>query len=364
MLTPILFLLGGLALLIVGAEALVSRAARMAQALGLSPLIIGLTVVAFGTSAPELAISLTAAASGQPSISLGNIIGSNILNILLILGLAALISPLIISEKLVRLDVTLMVSVSVLVFVLGLDGRISQFDGILLFGGLIAYIIFMVRQNRLEKTPPLAEGNQSSSEALRLSAKAWVFNSGIILISLVLLVQGSNWLILGATSFAQSLGLSELVIGLTVIAVGTSLPEIATSVIASLRGQRDIAVGNVIGSNLFNLLLVLGLSSLLTPNGIPLSEAVLGFDLPIMIATAFACLPIFVNGYRIDRWEGALFLVYYFTYTAYLILSASQHDLLPRINLVMVEFVLPITAVTLIIILVRGLNARRPSSQS
>ena len=181
---------------------------------------------------------------------------------------------------------------------------------------------------------------------------------------LVLLVLGARWLVDGAVTFARQLGVSELIIGLTIIAIGTSLPEIATTVMASLRGERDIAVGNVIGSNLFNLLVVIGVTGIVAPAGVTVPAAALRFDIPVMIAVAVACLPVFFSGGRIARWEGGLFLGYYLAYTAYLILSATRHAALPAFSLVMLGFVLPLTAVTLLVVTGRTLNAARRRSPS
>ena len=184
-------------------------------------------------------------------------------------------------------------------------------------------------------------------------------NIGLVIVGLVLLVVGARWLVDGAVSIARALELSELVIGLTIVAVGTSLPEVATSVIASLRGERDIAVGNIVGSNLFNILAVLGLSAVVAPNGVNVPVAALQFDIPFMIAVAVACLPIFFTGYRIARWEGALFLAYYVAYTIYVILDAAKHDALPAYSTVLLEFAVPLTAVTLGLLAVRAWRAGR-----
>ena len=348
--TLVLFITG-IILLIVGAESLVRGASRLAAAIGISPLVIGLTVVAYGTSAPELAVTLQSALAGQANIALGNIVGSNIFNVLLVLGLSATIAPLVVSKQLVRLEVPLMIGRSLLVLLLGLDGRISRLDGLALFAGAIGYTVFVIRQSRREsRAGNTAVGNQEQSER----KQPWPVQVGLIVIGLGLLVLGSRWLVDGAIGFARLLGVSELIIGLTIIAAGTSLPEVATSVIASIRGQRDISVGNVVGSNIFNIVAVLGLASILSPAGISVPAAALGFDIPVMIAVALACLPVFFTGREISRWEGWLFLVYYGAYTLYLLLDAAQHDALPVFNVVMLAFVLPLTAITLIVLFIRA----------
>ena len=358
--TLLLFIVG-LVLLVVGAELLVRGASRLAAALGISPLVIGLTIVAYGTSAPELAVSVQSSWAGQADVAVGNVVGSNIFNVLLILGLSALITPLVVAQQLVRWDVPLMIGVSGLLWALALDGRIGRLDGAVLFAGAVAYTVLAIRQSRRESAEVRAEYAQEYGEAPARSGSL-LLQIGLVAAGLVLLVLGSRWLVDGAVVIARVAGLSELIIGLTVVAAGTSLPEVATSVLASLRGERDIAVGNVVGSNLFNILTVLGLSGVIAPDGVPVADAALGFDIPVMTAVAVACLPIFFTGYLIARWEGALFLAYYVAYTGYLVLNARQHDALPAFNSVMLWFALPLTAVTLVVLAIRALRAGKRQS--
>ncbi len=357
-LTLVLFI-AGLGILIVGAELLVRGASRLAMGFGISPLVVGLTVVAFGTSSPELAVSIGSALSGQADIALGNVVGSNIANVLLILGISAVITPLVVTQKLVRQDVPLMIGVSVLLLLLGLDGRIGRLDGLLFFAGIVAYTVFAVRQSRAETAVIQAEYVAEFGQADPAPGQRTLANIGLIIIGLALLLLGARWLVNGAVSIARLLGLSELIIGLTVVAVGTSLPEVATSIIASIRGERDIAVGNVIGSNLFNIMSVLGLTAAVTPGGVGVPAAALRFDLPFMIAVAVACLPIFFTGYRIARWEGALFLAYYVAYTVYLILDGTGHDALPAYSTMVLGFIAPLTAITLALLAMRAWRANR-----
>ncbi len=355
--TILLFVLG-LAFLIAGAELLVRGASRIAAALGISPLIIGLTVVALGTSAPELAISINSAFSGQADIALGNVLGSNIFNILVILGLSAIIIPLSVSKQLIRFDVPLMIGLSVAVLLLSLDQLLGRIDGFLLTAGLIIYIVglisFSLRKSSNEKNSPDGSDLQSDSE----NDVNWLLNIFFFLAGLGLLILGSRWFVNSAVSFASYMGVSELIIGLTIVAAGTSMPEVVTSIIAAIRSERDIAVGNVVGSNVFNILGVLGLTSILAPNGIPVSEAVVGFDIPLVIAVAVACLPIFFTGGTISRWEGALFMGYYIAYTFYLFFNATQHDLLPLFNNVMLYFIIPITVITFIIVVFQEMYSK------
>ncbi len=355
-LTLVLFVVG-IVLLVGGAELLVRGASKLALAAGISPLVVGLTVVAYGTSAPELAVSVQSSFLGQPDIAIGNVVGSNIANVLLILGLSALVVPLVVSLQLIRFDVPLMIGASVVLLLLGLDGQLGRLDGALLFGGAVVYSVWLIRQSRKESRA-LASASPDPTPAEAPARFAWVGSLALVVVGLGLLVLGSRWLVDGAIAFARLFGVSELIIGLTVVAVGTSLPEIATSVIASVRGERDIAVGNVVGSNIFNILSVLGLASMVAPAGVPVSPSALSFDMPVMIVVALACLPIFFTGHRIDRWEGGLFLFYYVAYTAYLILRDTGNNLLPLFNDFLLFFAFPLTIVTLAVITVHALRAR------
>jgi cation:H+ antiporter len=363
-LETIVFFALGLGLLVGGADLLVRGASRLAAAFGISPLVIGLTVVAYGTSSPEMAVSVKSAFSGQADIAVGNAVGSNIFNVLFILGASAAITPLLVSSQLVRLEVPIMIGVSALTLLLAADGSIGRLDGFLLFAGAVAYTVFQIVTSRRES---LAVKDEYARE-YGSKPSSWARNAVLVLAGLGLLVLGSRWLVDGAVAFAQHLGVSELVIGLTIVAAGTSLPEVATSILAAFRGERDIAVGNVVGSNIFNLLGVLGLSGLVAPGGLPVRDALLHFDLPVMIAVAVACLPIFASGALIARAEGVLFLAYYSAYAAYLVLAAQQHDALPVFSAVMQSFVLPLTAVTLAVLSYRhwrrGAPAGAPSKGS
>ena len=348
---PIILFLVGLGLLVVGAEALVRGASRIALAAGISPLVIGLTVVAFGTSAPELAVTTSASLRGEPDLALGNVVGSNIFNILVVLGASALVAPLVVSRRLVRLEVPLLTVSAVLVLALALDGGISRIEGVFLLAGAVAYTGMLILQGREEVDLDVGEPPRGLRGAL--------FDGLFIAVGLVLLVLGSRWLVDGATIFATALGVSELIVGLTIVAAGTSLPELATSVVATFRGQRDMAVGNIVGSNLFNVLLILGAAAAVAPEGVPASAAAVRFDIPVMVAVSVACLPVFFSGFRIARWEGALFLGYYLAYTGYIVLAATHHDALETYRAAMLFFVLPLTGVTLVVIALRERAGRR-----
>lgn len=355
--TILLFLLG-LVLLIVGAEALVRGAGSLALRFGISPLVVGLTVVAFGTSSPELAVSVQSTWAGRVDLALGNVVGSSIFNVLFILGLSAAIVPLLVARQLVRQEVPVMVAVSLLLFALAADGSVGRPDGVLLLALLAGYTVFLIRQSRRDQSAN-AQDEIASPMVRSLPGQLLLVAAG-----LGMLVLGATWLVDAAIAFARQLGVSELVIGLTIVAAGTSLPEVATSVVAALRGQRDIAVGNVVGSNIFNILGVLGVSAIAAPAGLTVAPSVLAFDLPVVIAVSLACLPIFFTGYTIARWEGWLFLGLYATYTLYLLLAAQQHDALRPFSLVMAAGVLPLVALTLAIVAWREWRGRRARSAS
>jgi cation:H+ antiporter len=313
-------------------------------------------VVAFGTSSPELAVNVQAAFSGNSDVGVGNVVGSNIFNVLLILGISAVIVPLTVQQQLVRFDVPLMIGLSVLTYLLALDGSFGRLDGALLFIGLLAYIGFGIWQSRKENQAVQSEYSNEFGTA-KNGPKFMVLNVALVVAGLGLLVAGSNWLVEGAVALARLFNVSDLVIGLTVVAIGTSMPEVATSLMAALKKERDIAVGNVVGSNIFNLMGVLGLGSLVAPNGIAVSPSALAFDFPVMIAAAAATLPIFFTGRTITRWEGGLFLVYFAAYTGYLILESIQHHTNRQIlESTMLWFVIPFTVIILTATLIQELR--------
>ena len=366
MVTVLLFVLG-LILLVAGAEVLVKGASRLALSFGISPLVVGLTVMAFGTSAPELAVSVQSAWQGQTDLAVANVVGSNIVNILLILGLSALIIPLLVDRQLIRQEVPIMVGASFLMWILALNGSIGRVEGAVLFAMVVAYTVFVIRQSRRNVAAAAASGSTENSDEIDLpepgswGAKVPV-QLGMIVVGLILLVGGSSLMVDAAVTFARLLGVSEVVIGLTVVAIGTSLPEIAASITAAIRGQRDMAVGNVVGSNIFNILSVLGLSALVAPTALTIAPSMLNFDIPVMVAIAVACLPIFFTGHLIARWEGALFFGYYVAYLLYLVLDATGHAAAQPFGSVMLAFVLPITALTLAILVLRQWRESRKAS--
>jgi cation:H+ antiporter len=358
----------GIGTITAGAEAFIHGARRLATLIGLSPLVIGATVVAFGTGAPELVVVTQSSLTDHANLAVGNVVGSNIFNILFTLGVAALIAPLYVAQRLVRLEVPLLIGVSVLVWLLGLNGSINRLDGVLLFAGMLVYTYFVTRQCRQESRQVQQEYAREFG-GIPLQGRAQIIAEvALIVIGLLLLVVGSRWLVNSAVTLAEALGLGELIIGLTIVSIGTSLPETAVSIVAIVRGERDIAVGNVIGSNLFNILAVLGLASAVSPTGVNVPPGALGFDIPVMTVVALACLPIFANGNVIARWEGGLFLGYYAAYTLYVILDATQHDALPLFSLIMAVFVLPLTVITFFVVTLRVVRGHQqhegPAAQS
>ncbi len=342
--SDLILLVAGLGLLIVGGEALVRAASSLALKAGVTPLVIGLVVVSAATSAPEFAVTLDAVIGGEPGLAVGNVVGSNIVNVLFILGLSAVFLPLLIQKQIVRFDIPVMVALSFLVLLVSLDRSISRFEGALLFAGVIFHFIVSIRVGRkATASNDETEKDQSSSAPL----KTWIAIP-LLVGAIALLAFGARLLVSGATNIATGLGVSGLIVGLTVVAVGTSLPELVTSLIAIRRGERDMAVGNIVGSNIFNIGFVLGLPAILVSGGIPIPSAAISVDIPIMIAAAVALLPITFTGFAIARWEGGLFVLVYIAYIVFLVFDATGHDAATGFSNIMLWFVLPLIAATLI----------------
>jgi cation:H+ antiporter len=356
--TLVLFALG-LVALVGGAEILVRGASRLATSLGVSPLVVGLTVVAFGTSAPELAVGVSSALAGQPDIALGNVVGSNIANVLLVLGVAALVAPVVAGSRVVRREVPLMIAASVLLWLMALSGQIDRLEGILLVAGILAYTAFLVRSSRREAAAVRAEFAAEFGVGAGRAGRAIAANLVLVVAGLALLLVGADWIVDGAVAMATTLGIPEIVVGLTIVAVGTSLPEIATSVLAGLRGHRDIAVGNVVGSCIFNILMVLGATAVVAPMPLQVSPALLAVDLPFMVAAAVGCLPILYTGFAVDRREAALLLAFYFAYLAYLVLVALEVPAADGFGRALVLGAVPVAGVVLAVLALREWTASR-----
>ncbi|MCC5950538.1 MAG: calcium/sodium antiporter [Acidimicrobiia bacterium] len=349
LLTVVLFVVG-LAALVGGSELLVRGAVRLATRTGISSVVIGLTVVAFGTSTPELAVSIQAAVRDEAGLALGNVVGSNIANVLAVLGLGAVVGgSLVVAQRIVRIDVPVMVGATVALLLLSLDGRLGRLEGALLVVALVVYLGWIVRATRRESAEVRAEYDEALDPDT-LAASSVATDVGLMVAGLVGLVLGAHWLVDSATEFALWIGLSSTVVGLTVVALGTSMPEMATTVVAALRGERDLAVGNAIGSNILNILAVLGLTAVLSPSALLVDDQLLGFDLWVMLAVAVACLPIFFTGWRLARWEGAVFCAYYVGYLAVLVLGAVDHDAEAAFRVAMAAFMVPLTLVTLVVV--------------
>ena len=311
----ILYLALGLVLLYYGAEALVCGSSSLALRLGLSPLVIGLTVVAFGTSSPELVVSLKAGLAGQGNISVGNVVGSNICNIGLILGICALVTPIATTSQIVRIDIPIMIAVTAFTTFLLWDGTLGLAEGIILFALLLAYVVFSVYLARRQPTDAL--GAEFDTE-VKASKRGLFIDLLMVAGGLVLLIFGARFLVDGAVVIARAFGWSEALIGLTVIAVGTSLPELATSLVAAVKKEADIAVGNIVGSNIFNLLGILGITAMATPlaaSGISL------VDYAVMAVFALVLWPMAYHQKCITRLEGAILLAGYAAYVSWLVLS-------------------------------------------
>ncbi len=342
MLETFIWFAAGLIALIAGAELLVRSVSRLAVVIGISKLIISLTVVAFGTSAPELAISIRAGIAGNTDLMLGNIIGSNITNTLLILGMAALIIPLKVHVKLIRWDVPIMIAITVAVYFFALNGAISFVECMILTCILIGYMIFLIRQG----------GDTDFKIKVKEKRKPTVIllHSVLSITGLYVLITGASWLINSSLIFAEMAGVSELTIGLTVLAIGTSLPEIVVVLIAAIRREKDIAVGSIIGSNILNFLAVLGISGLFIPGAIPVQDVLIRFDMILLIIASLLCVPIFYTGHKIVPWEGMLFLFLYFGYIFYLFLSSTEHSFVTVFTSTMLYFILPVVLLTSIAI--------------
>ncbi len=312
--TNLLFLLLGITLLTLGGEALIRSSLAIAKRFGLSPLLSGLIIIGFGTSMPEFVVSVEAALSGQADIAVGNVVGSNIGNILLILGLCALITPLTISALALKRDASVMLASSVIFCVLAFNHSIRFIDGLLLISLLFIYLIYTYQTEKKQQSAQALLHVDEANEVTVLP-QSRLISSALLVAGLALLIIGSKVLLVGATGLAQSFGISEGLIGLTLVAVGTSLPELTVSVIAALRKHADVAVANILGSNIFNMLGILGISAILQP--LPLSSRIVNYDQWILLACSLLLLLFLYTGRRIARVEGALLLTAYVGYLAF-----------------------------------------------
>lgn len=315
-----LLVIGGLLALLGGAELVVRAGTGLATRLAVRPIIIGLTVVSVGTSVPELAIGIDAALNGSPNLAIGNIVGTNLINFLFILGLSALLIPIAIDRRTLKFDLPAMIAVTLALFLMSLDGMLTRLDGALLLAGAVAYTLGLMRVSRRET----ADVDEDYTGAVSASSERRLTRIGLsLMLGLALVVGGAELLVEGAVSAAHALGVSDAVVGLTVIAIGTSAPELVTTIMSTVRGDRDIAIGNLLGSSIYNIAAVLGLTVLVAPHGVPVSEEVRNADLVLLVATMVAALPVLVSGARITRTEGGLFVATYLGYLAWLLLTRT-----------------------------------------
>jgi len=324
MVPPIVWIILGLAALIVGAELVVRYGARLARRLGVPPIIVGLTIVSIGTSAPELAVGIDAFRNDAGSLAIGNIAGTNIVNLLLILGFSAILRPIFIGTQTLRLDLPAIAAASVLLFVLTLDGSLSIVDGVILVVVALGYTGLLIWMTKRESARVLAEFAHEYPPQ-RHHGPWWepVLQLVLLVVGLVIIVFGADWLVSGAVDLAEAAGVSDALIGLTIVAIGTSAPELATTIISTIRGDRDIAVGNLIGSSIYNLTFILGISLFFAPGAIEVDPMLIAVDLPIMVLVALACIPVFLTGKRMSRREGWAFVIAYVAYLAYLIIART-----------------------------------------
>lgn len=318
----------GLLVLVAGGEVLVRGATALAARLGLSPLVIGMTVVSVATSAPELAVTLDATLSGKPDLALGNVVGSNIALVLLVLGTAALAAPLVVHSSVVRVDLPFLLVLSVLLLLLGGDGRIGVLDGAVLLVVLVANVVLGIVRSRREARAAARRAGPGAPDTPVSTSAGPPLSTGraaaLVLVGVALLVAGARSLVVGATGVALSFGVSELVIGLTIVAVGTSMPEIAACLAAVRRGELDLAIGNVVGSGMANIGLVVGVTAFV--GDLPVQQALRSLDMPIMVATVVLLLPMAFTDQRVSRMEGVALLGLYLAYSGYVLLDATNHD--------------------------------------
>ncbi len=307
----------GLVLLVAGAELIVRAGSRLAAKLGVPAILIGLTVVSIGTSAPELAVGIGAAASGAGSLAVGNIAGTNIVNLLLILGITVAMRPLPLSMQTLRLDLPVMGVVAMIVLAFAIDGVFTRVEGAILIGIAIGYTVALIRAARREN-PRVVAGFDAEYRPPSGNGGMTVLAALVLVAGIAIIVVGAALLVDGSVQIARTLGISEGFIGLTIIAIGTSAPELATAVLSTIRGDRDIAIGNLIGSSTFNLTLILGITILAAP--ITLDPELVLVDLPVMILATFFTGMLMLTGRRLRRREGAIMILLYFVYLAYLLL--------------------------------------------
>lgn len=320
-LANVLWFLVGLGALVAGAEVMVRGGAKVASRFGISPIVIGLTVVSIGTSMPELAVGVVAAVEDNGALAVGNIAGTNVVNLLLVLGLSALLLPLALEMRTLRFELPVMAGAAVLLWLLVLDGVLARIDGAVLTVGAVVYTLAVVRTARRESRDVTTEFTAAypKTEAPNRTA----LHIGMTLVGIAIIVIGAERLVDAAVGMAREFNVSDALIGLTVVAIGTSAPELVTTIVSTLRGERDIAIGNLLGSSIYNILLILGITCLVPAHGFALPAQLVRIDIPIMVAVALVCIPIFITGRRVSRVEGGAMVVAYLAFLAFLVTTQT-----------------------------------------
>jgi cation:H+ antiporter len=317
----VVWIIAGLLALIFGAELIVRGGTRVAARLGIPPILIGLTIVSVGTSTPELAVGIEAAARGNGALAVGNIAGTNTVNLLLIFGLSALLRPLAVSARTVRFDLPAMTFVAVGFMVMAWDGLLTRADGAVMVFGALAYTVAIIYLSKAESRAIQLEFAEEFGGGRRRSSDASALWGSIALIAgIFVVVVGSDWLVDGSVALARKMGVSEALIGLTIVAIGTSSPELVTTVVGTLRNDRDIAIGNLLGSSIYNILAILGITCLIASVPLSVEPALLAIDIPVMTAATLACIPLFLTERRVSRIEGGVLVASYLIYLLYLVI--------------------------------------------
>ena len=312
----------GLAALITGAELLVRGGSRLAARLGIPPIVVGVTVVSLGTSTPELAIGVQSALQDDGTLALGNIAGTNTVNLLLILGLSALIRPLAMKTETLRFDLPVMSAAALLLLVMAWDGVLSRTEGVIMILGAALYAGWIVVWTRRESQAVKDEyDHELGVPTAQRTRRAVAVNVTLLVAGIVVIVVGADLLVDGAVQIAQTFGVSDAVIGLTIVAVGTSAPELVTTMVSTVKDDRDIAIGNILGSSVYNILLILGVTAVVAPSGAIVEPDLARIDIPVMVAATIVCIPVFITGRRVSRLEGGAFVASYLAYLMSLVLT-------------------------------------------
>jgi cation:H+ antiporter len=316
----IIWIVLGLAALVAGAELIVRGGTRVAAYLRIPPIIIGLTIVSVGTSVPELAVGIEAAHRGNGALAVGNIAGTNVVNLLLILGVSALLRPLALTMQTLRIDLPVMGFAAVGFLAMCWDGELSRLEGIAMVSAGVAYTLLIIYLARRESSDAKQEfASEFTVKSTLQPAAMLALSVAMLLVGIAIVVVGSDWLVDGASTLARAMGVSEALIGLTIVAIGTSSPELVTTIIGTLRNDRDVAVGNLLGSSIYNILAILGITCLVPAQGLAVERELIHIDIPFMVGATLACIPVFLSGRRVTRTEGGVFVAAYLAYITYLV---------------------------------------------